>query len=159
MFCDFSSISWFWRSNKTQLFTRPKYRYTGITGIFFPVYRYRNFLIPNIPRLDYGPLLYMFILCCYKSLFFSDGGYFKISQQTRTYTACNWYNAAWYNVGKNRYILPLRWGLYQLCTITVLHINRHLLRLDWVSGHIPLGPLGSIPGGSHWYMHTCIHVQ
>ena len=26
-----------------------KYRYTGITGIFFPVYRYRNFLIPNIP--------------------------------------------------------------------------------------------------------------
>ena len=28
---------------------RPKYRYTGITGIFFPVYRYRNFLIPNIP--------------------------------------------------------------------------------------------------------------
>ena len=50
MFWDFSSISWFWKSNKTQLFTRPKYRYTGITGIFFPVYRYRNFLIPNIPR-------------------------------------------------------------------------------------------------------------
>ena len=49
MFWDFSSISWFWRSNKTQLFTRPKYRYTGITGIFFSVYRYRNFLIPNIP--------------------------------------------------------------------------------------------------------------
>ena len=47
MFWDFLSISWFWRSNKIKLFTRPKYRYTGITGIFFPVYRYRNFLIPN----------------------------------------------------------------------------------------------------------------